>query len=72
MKILASGSDSARILVRSSFDDKHDRNSSANSSDLESSDGSKCNPGDTLLEKSGLYRYQTMTSSENGRDPTSL
>lgn len=39
MKSLASSSDSAKMFVRSSFDDKNDRNNSRNSSDLGSRGG---------------------------------
>jgi hypothetical protein len=53
MKILASGSDNARIFVRSSFDDKSDPSISANSADLGSRGGRKCNPGRTLFENPG-------------------
>jgi len=56
MKILASGSDNARIFMRSSFDDKNDQNNSANSTDLGSSGGRKFNPGDTLFENTSSQR----------------
>ena len=70
-KSLASCSDNARIFMRSSLDDKHDRNNSANSSDLESSDGRECNTGDALLENTGSHRCQMVASSQNGWDLTS-
>ena len=60
MKSLASGSDNARILVRSSFDDRNDPNISENSGDLGSSGGRKCNPGGTLFENPD--RCQTTTN----------
>ena len=71
MKSLASCSDNARIFAHSFFDDKHDRNDSANSSDLGSSDGRKRNVGDALFENADLPRCQMVASSQNGRDLTS-
>ena len=62
MKILASGSDNAKMYVRSSFDDKNDPNISANSGDLGSSGGRKCNPGGTSFENTGAHRYQMIAS----------
>ena len=62
MKSLASGSDNARIFVRSSFDNKNDRNISANSGDFGSSGGSKCKPEGTSFENSGPRKCQTMDS----------
>jgi len=60
MKSLASGSGNARIFVRSSFDNKNERNIPVNSADLGSSGGSKCNPEGILFENSGPHECQTM------------
>ena len=62
MKSLASDSGNARTFVRSSFDDKHNRNDSANSTDLESSDERKCNLGEALVENTSPFGCQVVAS----------
>lgn len=61
MKSFASTSDNARIVVRSSLDDKNDRNNFINLSDLGSGGRRQCNPGGTLFEKEkpGSHKHQT-------------
>lgn len=60
IKSLASSSDNARIFIRSSTDDRTDRNDLANSSDPGSSCGRKCSPDDTLFENSGSHGRQVV------------
>ena len=62
------------MVLRSSSEDKSDRNKSVNSSasDFGLSGGGQCNPGGTLFEKPGSRECETMVRQQGPQDLTSL